>query len=145
QPDAATGRNPGTCVFGPVAFPPECVFPLQRYAYRAGDAFTIISSQSEYQSRLIEDANGQCVEDPTLSPLVVQRFYRLEPPCVDIAGQPETETFPNPCSVTFNEPIFGKDPSVAANLRKSRGIRIRSLGVTLDVTDVGIPFSPIGT
>ncbi len=132
--DVPTSR----CVLGPIDFPSVCVLPAQRYEYRAGDAFSIISSQDEYGSReTVDPRSGLCVEDTSLSPLVVNRFHRIEPPCTDLSV---TGIGPNPCSIpSLTEPV----PSASGTTfdqRPAFGIRIRSVGITLDVTDVAIPL-----
>lgn len=132
--DAPTSR----CVLGPVDIEPSCVTPAQRYEYRAGDAFSVISSEDEYGSReRVDPGTGLCVPDPSLSPLVVNRFHRIEPPCTDLSV---TGLGPNPCSIPdLTEPV----PSASGtsfDQRPAFGIRIRSVGITLDVTDIAIPL-----
>lgn len=132
--DVPTSR----CILGPVDIAPSCVLPAQRYEYRAGDAFSVISSQDEYGSReRVDPGSGLCVPDTSLSPLVVNRFHRIEPPCTDLSV---TGIAPNPCSIPdLTEPV----PSASGTTfdqRPAFGIRIRSVGITLDVTDVAIPL-----
>jgi hypothetical protein len=130
--DSGTGR----CILGPLDVAAECVAPLQNYEYHAGQAFTIVSTQHEYTGRqLVDPATGLCVPDATKSPLVVQRFHRLEAPCTDLSV---TATTPNPCSLTLTEPFAISGGGIG--LRTTSGIRIRSVGLTFDMTDVAIPL-----
>jgi hypothetical protein len=126
----------GHCVLGPLP-PPDCVAPLQRYTYRTGDAFSVTSTSDEYRSREVVDPNsGLCVEDQKLSPLAVQRVPRLVPDCTDLSV---TAIAPNPCHIPdLTEPVPAQS-GTGYDLRPAYGIRVRSLGVTFDLTDVAIP------
>jgi hypothetical protein len=129
--DDATGR----CVLGPIP-PAACVAPLQRYELHAGDAFSVLSSEGEYPGRQKVDAKtGLCVEDTTKSPLILNRFHRIEPPCTDltVAG-----VAPNPCLIPdLTEPVVDNG---AYTTRPAYAIRVRSPGISFDVTDVAVPF-----
>jgi hypothetical protein len=135
--DPASGT--GHCILGPIVVDSSCLRPLQNFEYRGGSAFTIVSSQDEFGSRQkVDPQSGLCVPDETKGPLVIQRFHRLEAPCTDLSI---SATTPNPCSLTLTEPA--NLPTGGIVTRQSYGIRIRSVGVTFDVTDVALPFLPI--
>lgn len=126
----------GRCIYAPLP-PGECVGALQRYEVRAGDAFSIVSSNGEYRSRQVRASDGRCVPDESASPLWVNRFHRVEPLCTDLSA---TATGPNPCVIPdLWEPLLNADGQ-KYDRRPAYGIRVRGPGLTFDVTDVAIPL-----
>jgi hypothetical protein len=125
----------GQCILGAVP-PPQCLAPLQRYEILAGDAFSIISSNGEYKGRQkVDPKSGLCVEDTSLGPLVINRFHRIEPTCTDLSTSAVT---PNPCFIPdLQEPT---NDSGGFAMRPAYGIRVRSPGITFDMTDVAVPY-----
>jgi hypothetical protein len=141
QEGAVCDAGVGRCFLG-VLPPPQCVTPSQNFEVLAGNAFSVTSTNDEYRGRQVVDAaTGLCVEDKTLSPLINNRFHRVEPACTDQPAPLVTVTAPNPCSVDLQEPVSDPNhPTVPPKLRPARGIRVRSPGLSFDVTDVAIPY-----
>lgn len=137
DPGSICDQGTGRCINGPIEVNPDCLAPLQNFEYHAGSAFTIVSSQHEYgSSQKVDPQTGFCVPDATKGPLVLQRFHRLEAPCTDLSI---TATTPNPCSLNLTEPYTLPNGGGVA-LRQTYGIRIRSVGITFDMTDIAIPL-----
>jgi hypothetical protein len=126
------------CVLGPVP-PARCLAALQRYEVRSGDSFVVTSSGESFRHRQIVDpASGRCVEDPTLHRLFASRIRRIEPECTDLTVIGEG---PNPCRIpNLTEPYSTGGPQ---GLRPAYGMRLRSPGVTFDLTDVGFPLTAV--
>lgn len=115
----------------------ECVATLQLYEARAGDAFTVIGSQTGYLHNQIADLDtGACFTDPAGSPLRLGRFPVAPPPCDAEDGV--IPTGPNPCSVELDEPVtvIRADGARFLGHRKARGVRFRNFGMRIDFTDV---------
>lgn len=135
----------GRCVLGAIPAA-ECVGVLQRYEPRVGDAFSVVGSVTGYRNhRILDVASGECVDDPTASPLVVGRFHKVEPECP--ADEDLTTETPNPCSfAAVDEPsielrdegggVFAEVPTV----RETHAIRFRMPGLTIEIADVLIPL-----
>jgi hypothetical protein len=119
------------CVLAPIPTA-ECVSALQRYEVRAGDSFVVLSSTNSFKHRqMVDPQSGRCVENTTLSPLIANRIRRMEPACGDLSA---TTVGPNPCTRTdLMEPLLTEG---TLGLRPAYGMRIRSPGVTFDITDV---------
>ncbi|MSP15507.1 MAG: hypothetical protein EXR73_02650 [Myxococcales bacterium] len=121
----------GRCIAGPLP-PAECMVALQAHRVRAGEAYTVTSSQVGYLHRrvLADDGSGRCVDDAAASPLSVGRF-ELEPPaCV---GDGPLDVGPNPCSLDLDEPVLTE---AGFELRVSHSVRLRGHGLALDFADV---------
>jgi hypothetical protein len=131
----------GRCVYGVIP-PPDCLAQLQRYEVHAGDAFNVLSSNGEFRSRTIVDpASHLCVQDQSLSPLLVDRFHRIEPECTEDPTSPAavTTVAPNPCLLKdLPEPVASNG---GYTTRSAYAMRVRSVGVTLDITDVAVPLA----
>jgi hypothetical protein len=126
------------CVEG--GFPPqECLASAQTYEPRAGGAFTVLGTTTGYlHDRVLDVQSGTCVEDAAASPLHVGRFHPVEPACAMDDDQKLLPTGPNPCSLTFSEPmtVIRQDRSVFPGTRQTRGILLRLPGMTLKIADV---------
>jgi hypothetical protein len=125
----------GRCVMGPIP-PPDCVAPLQRYEARAGDAYSVVGSETGYLHRWEAAPDGSCVEDVTRSELLTGRFHRDEPVC---GPDSLVAISPNPCRFEGLEEPVGSDAGII-QLRDTWAIRFRSVGLTFDVVDVAIPM-----
>jgi hypothetical protein len=128
------------CVLAPNP-PPECVSALQRYEVRAGDAFVVLSSGDSFNHRqMVDPATGLCVENTALHPLIVQRVHRMEPACGELS--PTTVT-PNPCHIVdLQEPVLDAQNNVM--LRPTYAMRVRSPGLSFDLTDVAFRLPQAG-
>src|SRR4029079_10300945 len=96
------------------------------------------SSAGSFSHRRITNSEGRCVDDMTRSPLIVNRIRRIEPDCTDLSVHGEG---PNPCHIPdLQEPY--KDPNDATfKPRDAYGMRIRSPGLTFDLTDVAFDLT----
>ncbi len=136
--EMAPGATTGRCVLGPIP-PAKCIAPLQRYEFRAANAYTVLSSSAGYRNRGIVDPSTKlCAIDETKSPLLIARFGRNEPPCVDTSP---TAIGPNPCTmVGMTEPIEPVNTTSPIEPRDTDAVRIRAPGVSLDIVDISIPL-----
>ena len=122
----------GRCMLAPVPSP-ECMAGLQRYELRGGDTFMVLSSLGTFEHRQrVEEGTGRCVEDTSKSPLIGNRIRRIEPDC---QGEEVSIVAPNPCHLpNLTEPV--EVDGFFTQMRPSYGMRIRSPGLTIDVSDV---------
>ncbi len=143
----------GYCMEG-VEPPQACVNSPQRFELRSHEAFTVIGSRSGYLHREIADAGGNCVVDPTASPLLVGRIP-LDAPMCDPTTDPRTGKTAggvfdaNPCKVAVVQSEF--EPSYVANScaaasptatlveRPTSGILFRNRGMTFTLVDPTYP------
>jgi hypothetical protein len=131
----------GYCVEG-VLPPSQCVQAAQRYYVQAGEAFSVIGSQSGYlHHRIVDPATGLCIGDPDGHPLLTGRIPLAAPPCaVD-----ELEVSPNPCSVTVDQVESMSQWNVAGGVcestgdevavREAQAIRFRNPSFTFHLVD----------
>jgi hypothetical protein len=131
----------GRCVLGSLP-PPECVASLQRIEPRAGDSFSVLSNVTGYRHPMIRDDVGQCVVDPTASPLLRSRFTKYEPDCGAILDDPFSNADPNPCSFSREQPVLDTTGDIVAR-RQSTMTRLRLPELTLDVADTAVPIPSI--
>ena len=90
----------GFCVAGSLP-PRECTVTLQRFQVNAGEAFAMVGSESGFlHNRIVDEATGECIDNPDGNPLLVGRIPVRAPACV---GDDITDLTPNPCSVDLTE------------------------------------------
>ncbi|MEO8704342.1 MAG: hypothetical protein ABI867_30085 [Kofleriaceae bacterium] len=148
-----SGAKAGYCMEGVVP-PQACVNGPQRYEVRAGDAFAVVGQRTGFQHGTIADASGNCIKDPTASPLLTGRIPLAPEACdttVDpITGRRPDGTFgPNPCSTTVaqtelqpvyqpNTCVLAAEPTVLAT-RQAPAIQYHNRGMNLTIVDPTYP------
>ncbi|HEU0037348.1 MAG TPA: hypothetical protein VFQ53_42350 [Kofleriaceae bacterium] len=153
QGAVAGAPKSGYCMEGVIP-PQSCVNAPQRYEPRVGEAFAVVGSLSGFVDATIEDAGGQCVRAPGVSPLLTSRIP-LTPPACDPTADPLTGrrtdgTFePNPCSFTVDNtdivPLYLPgtctlaDPPSELRVRQAPAIRYRNRGMNLTIVDPTYP------
>jgi hypothetical protein len=126
----------------------------QRFELRSHEAFTVIGERTGYLHREKADSGGNCVIDPTASPLLAGRIP-LDAPACDPATDPRTGKKPNgdydvnPCKLTVVEselaPSYIPNTCSAANPstvlvdRTTTGILFRNRGMTFTLVDPTYP------
>jgi hypothetical protein len=122
--------------------PAECVASLQRYEVRAGDVFTVTGSvRGHLHDRIADLMTGECVADPTASPLVVGRLPVTAPPCPGDGAELDFTTLtPNPCATTVTQVEIqkvqmGDEEELVKVERQAAAIRIRNPAFSIHVVD----------
>ncbi len=156
----------GFCMEGVIP-PQSCINAPQRYELHAGEAFSVIGSETGFVHPIVADAAGKCVRNPAdrlsigriplvpRDPLAPDNVHVCDPAADPFTGQLANGTFePNPCLTTVShavvQPVYqpgtctlereaNGDPRVTLAELQVPAVRFRNRQMTMTLAEPHYP------